>query len=125
MKKNVLIIIVIVVVIALTALVYYQFYGGNKGLVDTGGDESLRNIIKNGKIVVATYPEFSPMTFKDEEGRSIGYDLDLINVIAKKIGVDVEIKDMNFPDLFDAVKQKEADIAISSITITPERLASQ
>jgi len=124
MKKNLLVIIIAIIVIAILIFVFYSFRGGGEGgkLLDTGGkDQSLNKVLKSGKLVVGTFPEFSPMTFKDDEGKNIGYDIDLINDIAGRLGVEVEFKEMIFPSLFDAVKAEEVDIAISSITITPER----
>lgn len=123
MKKNVLFIIIAIIIIAILVYLFYSFMGREAGdFVKTDPkDQSLAEVLKKGKLVVATYPEFSPMTFKDDAGKNIGYDIDLINDIAKRMGVEVEIKEMTFPSLFPAVKEKEVDIAISSITITPER----
>lgn len=124
MKKNLLFIIIAIIVVAILIFVFYSFMGGGEGnkILDTGGkDQSLNDVLKSGKLVVGTYPEFSPMTFKDDEGTNIGYDIDLINDMAERLGVEVEIKEMIFPSLFDAVKAEEVDIAISSITITSER----
>ena len=123
MKKNVLFIIIAIIIIAILVYVFYSLMGQEAGdLTKTDAkDQSLSEVLKRGKIVVGTFPEFSPMTFKDDAEINIGYDIDLINDVAERMGVEVEIKEMTFPSLFPAVKEKEIDIAISSITITPER----
>ena len=56
-----------------------------------------------------------------KRGKLVGFDIDLINIIAKRLGYKLEIQDMELKDIFSALKKNEIDVAISSITATKER----
>ncbi|MEP2680269.1 MAG: transporter substrate-binding domain-containing protein [Sulfitobacter sp.] len=65
-----------------------------------------------------------PWEFQDETGANVGFEIDLVNEVASRLGHDVEINNIPFNGLFSAVQSGRIDIAISSITITDERLQS-
>ena len=65
-----------------------------------------------------------PWEFQDESGAFVGFEIDLVNEVAHRLGHDVEIVNIPFNGLFSAVQSGRIDIAISSITITEERLES-
>lgn len=65
-----------------------------------------------------------PWEFQDESGNEVGFEIDLVNAVAEKLGDEVEIVNIPFNGLFSAVQSGRIDIAISSITITEERLES-
>ncbi len=98
-------------------LVSYRINSSKEAEVDF----SFNNIKSKGKIVVGTYGFFKPMNFFDDNDNLVGFDIDLSNEISKRLELDLEIKTMNFSDLFDAVKEEKIDVAISGITVTAER----
>lgn len=65
-----------------------------------------------------------PWEFQDDSGAFVGFEIDLVNEVASRLGHDVEIVNIPFNGLFSAVQSGRIDIAISSITITDERLES-
>ncbi len=65
-----------------------------------------------------------PWEFQDESGENVGFEIDLVTEVAARMGHEVEIVNIPFNGLFSAVQSGRIDIAISSITITPERLES-
>ncbi|MVO17930.1 transporter substrate-binding domain-containing protein [Parasedimentitalea huanghaiensis] len=65
-----------------------------------------------------------PWEFQDETGAFVGFEIDLVNEVASRLGHDVEIVNIPFNGLFSAVQSGRADLAISSITITEKRLES-
>ncbi|AKO52218.1 ABC transporter substrate-binding protein [Marinobacter psychrophilus] len=65
-----------------------------------------------------------PWEFQDATGEIVGFEVDLVNEVAKRADKTVEFVNIPFNGLFSAVQSKRADIAISSITITPKRLES-
>lgn len=65
-----------------------------------------------------------PWEFQDDSGAFVGFEVDLVNEVAKRLGHEVEIVNIPFNGLFSAVQSGRVDIAISSITITEERLKS-
>ena len=74
---------------------------------------------------VGSYPSNPPFEFKDEAGHFQGFEIDLVNAIAAKLGRPVEITDLGFQALFAATASHRVDMAISSITVTPARLQNQ
>jgi polar amino acid transport system substrate-binding protein len=78
-----------------------------------------------GNLLVGAYPSNPPFEYKSESGTFEGFEVDIVTEAAKRIGMGVEISDLGFQALFAATSSKRIDVAISSITITAERLASQ
>ncbi len=72
------------------------------------------------KLVIGTDATLPPMEYIDE-GKFIGYDIDLANALAQELNTEVEIKNIEFDNLFTALEQKEIDMIISAVTITEER----
>jgi polar amino acid transport system substrate-binding protein len=79
-------------------------------------------IKKNGVLVVGTSADYPPYESKDEADNFVGFDMDLIREIGKRMGVEVEIKDMAFDSLIAAVQEKKVDVVIAAMQTSPERL---
>jgi len=65
-----------------------------------------------------------PWEFQDETGKTVGFEVDLMNEVGKRLGSGVEFVNIPFNGLFAAVQSGQIDAAVSSITITPKRLES-
>lgn len=78
-------------------------------------------IKENGKMVVGTSGDFPPFESVDANGKLVGYDIDLINEIGKRMGLQVEIKDMPFDSLLAAVQEGKIDLVIAGMNYTEER----
>ena len=74
---------------------------------------------------VGAYPANPPWENKKEDGSFEGFEVDVVNEIGKRIGAEMHIQDLGFQALFAATSSGRIDMAISSITITNERLGSQ
>lgn len=74
---------------------------------------------------VGAYPQNPPWENKKEDGSFEGFEVDVVNEVGKRIGADMNIQDLGFQALFAATSSGRIDMAISSITITNERLGSQ
>ncbi|KSV66547.1 hypothetical protein N185_32285 [Sinorhizobium sp. GW3] len=70
------------------------------------------------------YPNNPPFEFKNKDGNFEGFDVDIVTEVAKRVGVDLNVAEYDFPPLFTATSSGRIDIAIASITITKDRLAS-
>lgn len=75
---------------------------------------------EKNKIYVGTNAEFEPFEYRDGD-KIIGFDVDLINEIAKIIGKDIEFVDMAFDGLLPALQAKKIDIIIAGMTATEDR----
>lgn len=65
-----------------------------------------------------------PWEFQDTSGNNVGFEIDLMTEVAKRLGMDVKFTNIPFAGLFAAVQSGQIDAAVSSITITKKRLES-
>ena len=68
----------------------------------------------------ATFPPFESIS--DSTDEYVGIDIDIANHIAKELGVKLQIKDMQFSALVPTMQSGRADMIISGISPTEERL---
>lgn len=78
-------------------------------------------IKKNGKLILAT-GNYRPFEYHDEKtNKVIGYDIDVAEAIAKKIGVPLVIQEMQFTGLIPSLQNGQADFVIAAMYVTPQR----
>ncbi|MGQ9855237.1 MAG: basic amino acid ABC transporter substrate-binding protein [Fervidobacterium sp.] len=83
--------------------------------------QSLTEIKKRGKLVIGTEPTFPPFEFVDEKNQVVGFDIDIANELAKRLGVKLEVVNLPFDSLIPALQQGKIDLIIAGMTITEER----
>lgn len=76
-------------------------------------------------VVVGAYAANPPWEFKNEAGTFEGFEIDVATEAAKRIGKGVEFQELGFQALFAATASGRIDFAVSSISITDERLKNQ
>lgn len=69
---------------------------------------------------VATSADYPPFEFMSN-GEIVGYDIDLANMIGKKLGMEVKIEDMPFSSVIGALNDDKADMALSGLSINNAR----
>ncbi|AIL32267.1 glutamine ABC transporter substrate-binding protein GlnH [Basilea psittacipulmonis] len=74
------------------------------------------------ELIVATNLGFVPFEFT-EKGKYVGFDVDLIDAIAQKLGLKYKWRTMEFGGLVSALQTNNVDMVIAGMTITPERQA--
>ena len=82
--------------------------------------EGTDGIIKMG--VSADFPPFE--SYADDAVTFVGFDIDLMQEICNRLGMELQIKDMNFDAIVTAVQTGKLDVGVSGITITDERKES-
>lgn len=65
--------------------------------------------------------EFAPFEYLDEDSAVVGFDAELIAAIAEKTGMELEIENMFFDALLDALTEGSVDCVCSGMTITEQR----
>lgn len=101
--------------------------GGGDKTADSSNaksEDQLAAIKKAGVLKVATSADYAPFEFHtmvDGKDKIVGADIDLVNAIAKELGVKAEVSDMSFNTVLASLKEGKSDIAISAISATPER----
>lgn len=77
------------------------------------------------KVRVATDATWPPFESVNEQTKAIeGFDIDLLNAVAKKAGLEIEYINVGFDPLLAGIAQCQYDAAISAMTITEERKKS-
>ena len=79
--------------------------------------------VEVGKLTMATNATFPPYEMTTDSGDIEGIDVDTAKAIAEKLGLELQIDDMDFDAALLSVQQGKADIAMAGITVTDERKA--
>jgi len=77
-------------------------------------------IKKRGKLIVGTDATWPPWEWV-RGIEIVGWDIDIAREIARALGVQLEVRDMRFAGLLEAVRKGDVDLALSAITWTSER----
>jgi polar amino acid transport system substrate-binding protein len=93
--------------------------------VDENARALLPQSVKDkGTLVVAMELKSPPTTFLAEDAKTpIGFNPDMARLIAKKLGLQVEIVDVGFDNIIPALQGNRYDMTASSMSATPERIA--
>lgn len=81
-----------------------------------GGSSGSERILK-----VATDPTFAPFEFKGADGKLQGFDIDLVDSIAKAAGFRVQYENMPFDGMIASLQSLKVDAGVAGMTITAER----
>jgi polar amino acid transport system substrate-binding protein len=84
-----------------------------------GGGQDL-GLIQEGQLLVGTDTPYEPFEIGQPPSIS-GYDIDVMNAIAEKIGVQATYQDTSFETIFRDTANGQFDIAAAASTITPDR----
>ena len=74
-------------------------------------------------LVMGTNASFPPYEYY-EDGKIVGIDAEIAAAIAEKLGMTLEIQDMEFKAIIPAVTEGKIDFGMAGMTVTPERLQS-
>ncbi len=109
-------------VIAATALV---IAAGGCAKEDAVTTDSGVKLVSDGKLTVCTHLPYPPFQSKDSSGKVVGFDVDLLDLVAKELKVEQDIKDTPFEGIKSGqdLKTGKCDIAAAAMSITPERQA--
>ena len=82
--------------------------------------KTLAEVKEAGKLTVATSPDFPP--FESLEGdKVVGIEVDIMNLIAKELGVELEIIQMDFDSVLFGIQSAKYDCGMSGITASEDR----
>jgi polar amino acid transport system substrate-binding protein len=87
----------------------------------TTSGSHLDAIKKAGVIKVGTSADYPPFEYVDASGNKIGFDIELMQEIANRLGVKLEWVDMPFDSLVAGVQQGKIDASIAAFNYSEER----
>jgi polar amino acid transport system substrate-binding protein len=117
MKKLIALLLAVLMIASLAAC-------GNSSAKETqapNADTGL-NTIEPGKLIMSTNAAFPPYEMVADDGSFEGIDVELAQAIADKLGLELEIDDMDFDAALLAVQQGKSDIVMSGVSVTDDRL---
>ena len=88
-----------------------------------GGEEKsdeVKSARYSGKINVGIDDAFAPMSFRDENGELVGFDIDLAKEVAKRMGAKFEFKPIEWDKKEDEIKSGNIDMIWSGCDIVDE-----
>ena len=92
------------------------------GSTSSDSDDNPYGLITPGQIRVASLGDAKPYTFTDESGEFTGFDVELFEDVAGRIGIDdVVFTGQDFSGLLAAVSNGQFDVGVAAIGITEER----
>ena len=96
--------------------------GGSKGGSDAPAPASDFTLVKEGTLIVASDLDFEPLGFLKND-KPTGFDVDLSNEIAKRLGLTCEyLEPQVFDDIIPLIKKGgTADVGVSAFSITDDR----
>jgi len=104
-----------IITLALAVLMVASLLTGCGGSAASG-----LKTVEEGKLIMATNAAFPPYEFI-EGNEIVGIDAEIAGAIAEKLGLELQIDDMEFDSIVESVKGGKADIGLAGMTVTPER----
>ena len=87
------------------------------------GDYGEFTTIEEGKLIMSTNAAFPPYEMTTDDGGFAGIDVEIAEAIAEKLGLELQIDDMEFTAALEAAQSGMSDMAMAGITINEDRLA--
>lgn len=87
---------------------------------DTTEEAAVSEAVADGVLTVGTNAEFPPFEYVGDDGEADGFDIALIKAVGEKMGVEVQVENMEFASLVSSIGNK-IDIAIAGMTVNEER----
>lgn len=78
--------------------------------------------IVEGKLTMSTNAQFPPYEMTTDDGGFEGIDVEIATAIAEKLGLELDILDMDFDSALLAVQQGKSDIVMAGVTVNEDRL---
>lgn len=92
------------------------------GCGNVGNNENNNNVTKPvNKFIIGLDDEYAPMGFRNEKGEIVGFDIDLANEAAKRMGVEFEFKPIDWDNKREEITSGNVDILWNGTDITDER----
>ena len=108
MKKYIALLLALVMVVSMVAC------GAKK-------EDNKLGLVTPGKLTMSTNAAFPPYEMTTDNGGFEGIDVEVAGAIAKKLGLELQIDDMDFDAALLAVQQGKSDIVMAGVSVTDER----
>ncbi len=83
-----------------------------------------KEITKAGKLVIGVDPTYAPNEFKDKDGNPIGWEIDLMDAVAAKLGVTTRYRVAKFDNIVPSILGQKYDLGLGGYYDTKKRQES-
>ena len=90
-------------------------------LIACGGSKTDSLTIQEGKLIMSTNAAFPPYEMTTDTGDFEGIDVEIAGAIAKELGLELVIDDMDFDAALLAVQEGKSDIVMAGVSVTEDR----
>jgi len=94
---------------------------GNNSGNNSGNNGSGLKTVAAGKLTMSTNAAFPPYEMETDDGGYEGIDVEIAGAIAKELGLELVIENMDFDAALLAVQQKKTDIVMAGVSVTEDR----
>lgn len=91
------------------------------GGVHHASAQTVEEIKQRGAVKIGVPIDFPPFGSLDTQGKPIGYDVDVANLLAESLGVKAELVPVTGPNRIPYLQSNQIEIIVSSMGVTPER----
>lgn len=88
---------------------------------DSSESNSIQKVKDSGKLVLGLDDTFAPMGFRDNSGEIVGFDIDLAKEVANRMGVELEIKPIDWSSSILSLNKGDIDVLWNGLTINETR----
>lgn len=92
---------------------------------NTGSEKAesdlLAKVKDSGELLVGTEGTYAPFTFHDESGKLTGFDVEIAEEIATRLGVEAKFMETQWDAMFPGLDSKRFDMIANQVGIKPER----
>ncbi len=85
------------------------------------GEKTVEDIQKEGVLTIATSPDFPPFESLGSDGSVQGIEIEIMNLICEKLGVELKIEQMDFDSVIAGIQADKFDVGVSGISVTEKR----
>ncbi|OGO78300.1 MAG: amino acid ABC transporter substrate-binding protein [Clostridiales bacterium GWB2_37_7] len=125
MKKRVLLVTAIITIMALVFVgcsAAKQTAATNEPAAEVKQESLLDKIKAEGVIKIGTEGTYAPFTFHDKDGKLTGFDVEIAEEIANRLGVKAEFIETKWDGMFAGLDAKRFDAVVNQVTIRPDRI---
>lgn len=109
-------------VLAVTTLAIGIVAGcGKEEKKDTANQDALQKIKQSGELVIGTEGTYPPFTFHDTNDKLTGFDVELAEEVAKRLGVKPVFKETQWDSLLAGIDAKRFDMVANEVGIREDR----
>jgi cystine transport system substrate-binding protein len=106
--------------LAASAALVLSGCSGSSAPASSSADDEL-GLVSAGTLTVATEGTYRPFSFHDETGELVGFDVEIAEAVADKLGLEVKFQETQWDAIFAGLEAGRFDVIANQVSINPER----